>query len=88
MVTSCAIEFISKKHLTVSSGVLLIWNKTNNNILKYKMEYKIYKFRVYDKDNNFIETKSIESVDYNLAIKRLRRVYPYMTKFIYDSSKD
>lgn len=52
------------------------------------MEYKIYKFRVYDKDNNFIETKSIESVDYNLAIKRLRRIYPYMTKFIYDSSKD
>ena len=45
------------------------------------MEYKIYKFRVYDKDNNFIETKSIESVDYNLAIKRLRRIYPYMTKF-------
>ena len=50
-------------------------------LIKYKMEYKIYKFRVYDKDNNFIETKSIESVDYNLAIKRLRRIYPYMTKF-------
>ena len=52
------------------------------------MEYKIYKFRVYDKDNNFIETKSIESVEYRLAIKRLRRIYPYMTKFLYDSSKD
>lgn len=52
------------------------------------MEYKIYKFRVYSKDGDFIEKKSIESVSYDLAIKRLRRVYPYMNKFIYDSSKD
>ena len=51
------------------------------------MEYKIYKFRVYSKDGDFIEKKSIESVSYDLAIKRLRRVYPYMTKFIEDNSK-
>ena len=52
------------------------------------MEYKIYKFRVYNKDKEFIETKSIESVDVDLAIKRLRRIYPYMTKFYLENSKD
>ena len=52
------------------------------------MEYEVFKFRIYSKDGEFIENKSIESVSYDLAIKRLRRVYPYMTKFLYDSSKD
>ena len=59
-----------------------------NNIYRQKMEYEVFKFRVYSKDGDFIENKSIESVSYDLAIKRLRRVYPYMTKFLYDSSKD
>ena len=52
------------------------------------MEYRVFKFRVYNKDKEFIGTRSIESVDVDLAIKRLRRIYPYMTKFYLEGIKD